>query len=93
MSEVERCTNLVQREQYRLLIERYCKTTLAETEKIFCKGDTSDTNNVSRKENEKPPIVVIDDKPISKVFHTKVRQCILLFAASNMNKFKVDQFA
>uniref|UniRef100_H2Y7Z3 Uncharacterized protein n=1 Tax=Ciona savignyi TaxID=51511 RepID=H2Y7Z3_CIOSA len=38
VSEVERCTNITQREQYKLLIEQYRKNSLAETAKIFCKN-------------------------------------------------------
>ena len=57
-----------QREQYRQLIERYCKKTLAETEKLLPPYKAVS----SAKENVQPPTIVIPDTPISTVFRTKV---------------------
>nr|CAB3265968.1 sentrin-specific protease 1 [Phallusia mammillata] len=37
INEIERCTDIKQRDQYRLLIEQYRNKSLAETENIFCK--------------------------------------------------------
>ncbi|XP_078484460.1 sentrin-specific protease 1 [Ciona intestinalis] len=55
VTEIERCTNIAQREQYKLLIEQYRKNTLAETEKIFFKSSPKDGSS-----NQKQNIVIVD---------------------------------
>lgn len=65
MNEIERCTNIQQRDQYRLLIAQYRDKSLAETENIFCKQDLPAKGKPlhSRFENHAPAFIDLSKTP------------------------------